>query len=177
MSDDALIRTHDRDSAARFRTILEQAGELARLLLKSPQAPRALTSQFLHGRKRFTSAERAEISAAAFHALRCWRPATFLLTGETGEVSTRVDLAQARASCAAAVLLSLAAAESYPLPAELTAARSREALAHGSALLLDDFHPSWRSAEAFGAEAFGAEAMSRLAALPAVAASLPDWVL
>mgnify|MGYP000539588908 FL=1 len=160
------------EDARRARTLLEQAGELARLLMKSPQAPRTLTSEFLHGRKRFTSAERALISAAAFHALRCWRPAAYLLTGETGDVATRIDPALAKAVCAASIHLSVAAPAAYPLPAELGGRRLPPSLRDGAALLLDSCHPSWRSDEAFSPAA-----LARLAAVPSIAASLQDWVI
>jgi 16S rRNA (cytosine967-C5)-methyltransferase len=172
VSDSASSDTPSRDTPERFRTLLEQAGELARLLMKSPQAPRALTSEFLHGRKRFTAADRAEISAAAFHALRCWRPAAFLLTGETGDVSPRIDATHAKAVCAAAIRLSLAVPDAYPLPVELSGARTPEVLARGAAIVLDSSHPSWRSEASFSPAA-----LACLAALPPVAASLPDWII
>jgi 16S rRNA (cytosine967-C5)-methyltransferase len=54
----------------RPETILRNAAELFRVLAKSPQEGSALASEYLHARKHVTPAEKAQISALAFSALR-----------------------------------------------------------------------------------------------------------
>lgn len=92
-------------ATSRPGTLLVQAAELARLLLKSSQPPRELVSTHLHRQKRLTSAERQFVSAAAHHALRCWRFATACATGADGDVDLRPSDDLSRAVLAAAILL------------------------------------------------------------------------
>ncbi len=85
-------------------TLLRHASELTRLLLKSPQPPRVLASQFLHEKKKLTPAHKAAISSLSFHTLRVLRLAYFAATGDLAE-PIRLDTALATACTAAALLL------------------------------------------------------------------------
>jgi 16S rRNA (cytosine967-C5)-methyltransferase len=143
-----------------FRSILEHAGELARLLLKSPQPPRQLTSEFLHSRKRFSTETRGYISSLAYHALRCWRPATALITGEHADVATRMDRATAPAVCAAALHLALVPDARYPLPQELR-----------------DCPWSMEAIERVTRALMGSTDITRYQSHLGTDASLPDWVV
>ena len=122
---------------ARLRTLLDQAAELARLLLKSSQPPRELVSRTLHGRKRLTADERQFISSAAHHALRCWRFSRHCALDLDGDVDLRPTETECRTVTAAAVLL--ADAELLPDPT-LTDIRGIAAptLTEAASLLLRD---------------------------------------
>ncbi|MFZ1731264.1 MAG: hypothetical protein WBQ23_15195 [Bacteroidota bacterium] len=86
--------------------LLTQAAELARLLLKSSQPPRELTSTFLHKQKRLDSSERRFISSVAHHALRVWRFACACSIGESGDIETRPSPKETRIVLASSILLS-----------------------------------------------------------------------
>ncbi|MCZ7558366.1 MAG: class I SAM-dependent methyltransferase [Bacteroidia bacterium] len=84
--------------------LLRHAAELVRLLLKSPQPPRLLTSQYLHDKKKLTPDAKAAISSLAFHTLRHLRLARYLADGGTGEIRS-LDTRTASACTAAALYL------------------------------------------------------------------------
>jgi 16S rRNA (cytosine967-C5)-methyltransferase len=60
----------DADRTRRLARLVSHAGELSALLLKSPQAPDALASDFLRRKKNLAAADRRFISEAAFITLR-----------------------------------------------------------------------------------------------------------
>ncbi len=91
---------------ARTILLLEHAAELARLLLKSTQAPRELTSAYLHKQKRLDSGERQFISSVTHHALRVWRFAQACACGVTTDVALRPASNETRSITAASCLLS-----------------------------------------------------------------------
>ncbi len=85
-------------------TLLRHAAELTRLLLKSPQPPRLLASQYLHEKKKLSPTTKAAISAVAFHTLRNLRLARYISSGDAAE-AVALDSAAAAACVAAAVYL------------------------------------------------------------------------
>jgi 16S rRNA (cytosine967-C5)-methyltransferase len=84
--------------------VFRHAAELVRLLLKSPQPPRVLTSQYLHERKKLSPEVKAAVSSLAFHTLRHLRLAHFVASGDTAEIGM-LDTASASACTAAALFL------------------------------------------------------------------------
>jgi 16S rRNA (cytosine967-C5)-methyltransferase len=176
---------------ARAATLLEHAAELARLLLKSSQPPRQLTSTYLHGLKRLASDEREFVSSAAHHALRSWRFARACATGDTSDVELRPSPAETRAAVAAAVALSDSGflPPFFALAAEHTAAASALLAREAKIPRIDVLRNAerWEEACASAIRAFDEDAAhatdapivresdARLAV--AVRWSLPDWVL
>lgn len=91
----------------RLHSIITQASELARLLMRSTQPPRKLTAEFLHGRKRASGSEKALISSLAHHAILHWRYAAFCVNSSSSEVRPKDDAAQSVIVIPAALLLAL----------------------------------------------------------------------
>lgn len=168
-------------SPERLDALLAQSAELARLLLKSSQPPRALTSEFLHGRKRFDSDEKALISAVAHHALRCWRPAAAAMRSARGErdayddVDPRADAVLSPAVLGASILLALPGTSPFnpplPLPRELASIADEAMLENaGNRLLAENGN---LTADALHSSAGDIEACP---APVGVRWSLPDWM-
>ena len=166
----------------RLDALLAQSAELARLLLKSSQPARALTSAFLHGRKRFDSDEKAFISAAAHHALRCWRPAAAAVRMARGEhdafedVDPRADAALSPAVLGASILLALPDAAPIdpplPYPRELASFADEAMLENSVSLFLS-------GGGNITAEVIrrAAESMETRPAPLGVRCSMPDWMI
>jgi len=88
----------------RIQSVISQASELARLLMRSSQPPRKLTAEYLHGRKRATSSEKGIISSLAHHAILNWRLSAYALTGSTADIRPREDAEQASAVVPASLI-------------------------------------------------------------------------
>lgn len=179
-------------ATSRPATLLVQAAELARLLLKSSQPPRELVSTHLHRQKRLSSAERHLVSAAAHHALRCWRFALACATGADGDVDLRPSESVSRAVLAAAMLLasdrflpgqSLPEEIGFDESALLTAAEALLAESTGIDLATLRFRASRfdaRAADIAGsgtAEDTVSSSEQENRRVIAVRWSLPDWVV
>ncbi len=166
----------------RLDILLAQAAELVRLLLKSSQPPRALTSEFLHGRKRFDTAEKALISSTAHHVLRCWRPAATAVRMACGsddayrDVDPRIDAAMSAEALAASILLALPNTSPFnpplPLPNELASAADKEMLEDAACRMLAGDGDTTAEAVLSGAVSIAAKNNS-----PGVRWSLPDWMV
>lgn len=94
-------------SPSRAKTLIEHAAELARILLKTSQPPRAVTSTYLHQRKRMRPDEREFVSATAFHALRNWRFVRASALIDRGPVPLRPTPTESRVIISAALLLAI----------------------------------------------------------------------
>ena len=156
--------------------LVERAGELARLLLKSPQPPRLLTSQYLHAKKRYDAAFKGQISALAHHALRCWRPAIAVCSGSGGDVDLAPSPETAQAACASSLLLALHDPAQYPLPEELLPLVADRQSATEKLLRMLPGH-DLPDPQGLPVTQGVHELLLRVSSQPpAVAAALPDWV-
>ncbi|MBR9978288.1 MAG: RsmB/NOP family class I SAM-dependent RNA methyltransferase [Bacteroidetes bacterium] len=94
-------------SPSRAKTLIDHAAELARILLKTSQPPRVVTSTYLHQRKRMRTDEREFVSAIAFHALRNWRFIRASAFVDRGPVPLRPSPEESRVIISAGLLLSI----------------------------------------------------------------------
>lgn len=147
-------------------TTIAQAGELLRLLAKSPQAPRELVSAHLRGKKKLDAATRAAISTLAFHALRALRFCHAAVTGEE-QLARTFDAEHARRLLAASLLLADAEMLPQPLP---YATEEHADFALAARRALPDHAGVLARALRLRADA-GSDAVAA-----ATMASVPDWI-